>query len=84
MFSALCAVNASLQGRDTVMFEACDKLGAFSDNFGKEGYNGSTGTFHNLKNFIDAESIECTFSLLIPNILTSCRTISSSTLKMTL
>ena len=31
MFSALCAVNASLQGRDTFMFEACDKLGAFSD-----------------------------------------------------
>ena len=59
IFSALCAVNASLQGRDTVMSEACDKLGAFSDKlklWKRRVQRGQLEHFHNLKNFIDAES----------------------------
>ena len=68
MFSALCAINASLQGRDTVMFEACDKLGAFSDKlkfWKRRVQRVQLEHFHNLKNFIDAESSECTFHSVI-------------------
>ena len=68
MFSALCAVNASLQGRDTVMFEACDKLCAFSEKlklWKRRVQCGQLEHFHYLKNFIDAESIECTFQSVI-------------------
>ena len=68
MFSVLCAVNASLQGRDTVMFEACDKLGAFSDNLKLwkiRVQRGQLEYFHNLKNFIDEEYRDCTFHSVI-------------------
>ena len=64
MFSALCAVNAPLQGRDTVMLEACDKLGALK-LWERRVQRGQLEHFHNLKNFIDAESIECTFQSVI-------------------
>ena len=68
MFSALCAVNISLQGRDTAMFEACDKLCAFSEKlklWKRRVQCGQLEHFHNLRNFIDAESIECTFQSVI-------------------
>ena len=68
MFSALCAVNASLQSRETIMFQAIDLLGAFSDKFKlwkRRVQRGQLEHFHNLKNFIDAESIECTFQSVI-------------------
>ena len=61
IFSALCAVNASLQGRDTNMFEACDKLSAFSEKlklWKRRVQRGQLEHFHNHKNFIEAESIE--------------------------
>ena len=64
MFSALCTVNTSLQGRDIVMFEACDKLGTFSDRlklWKRRVQRGQLEHFHNLKIFLDTESIECTF-----------------------
>ena len=68
MFSALCAVNASFQGRDTVMFEACDQLCAFPEKlklWKRRVQCGQLENFHNLKNFIDAESIECAFQSVI-------------------
>ena len=55
--------------------EACDKLGAFSDKlklWKKRVQRGKLEHFHNLKNFIDAESINVLFNLLLSNILTSC------------
>ena len=57
-----------LQGRDTVVFEACDKLGAFSDKlkiWRRRVQRGQMEHFHKLKNFIEAESSECTFHSVI-------------------
>ena len=74
MFSALCAVKASLQGRDTVMFEACDKLGAFSDKLKpwRRGYNVDNWNISNLKRLSTQNQLSVLFSLLLSNILTSC------------
>ena len=61
MFSALCAVNASLQGRDTVIFEACNKLCAFPEKIKLwkiRVQRGQLEHFYNFKNFIEAEFIK--------------------------
>ena len=50
------------------MFEACDRLGAFSDKlklWKRRVQRGQLKHFHNFKNLIDAESIECTFQSVI-------------------
>ena len=52
----------------TVIFEACDKLCAFSEKlklWKRRVQCGQLEHFHNLKNFIDAESIGCTFQSVI-------------------
>ena len=68
MSSALCAVNASLQDRETIIFEAIYKLGAYSDKlklWKRMLQRGQLEHYHNLKNFIDAKSIEYTLQSVI-------------------